>query len=989
LNRNCLRVSILVFAECMLTISANGQPQNEKPLAFRTPLDLIKILNLENCRQDLPAPTLLTEPRFTQGMRNIVGIKLPALSAIPYSPDTVRSPIIITLVTDGSASSLKFPRPVQLGDDVIEYETVTVLKSGAQYFYTASLLLPVCKIPCSAVTDTSQLELHCSAYLDTVFSTQDALAPVVTDAVIPQLNGALAPGWLNQPTIQIRASVSDPAGVWQVFLYKRSCSQGQWTASVSDSTFPSSHTDSTEFFFAESVDAVFTQTLPDGCYEFLVEGKDATHTPESCFPNFTLAGNGSQPATDAPSQVHVNIDTRPPTSVNLTGQQVLNTVQLDWSPSTDPGPGIGLAGYWIYRNGEPIDTVANNVTTYPDIFSADTRSTIFVYQVQPFDSLQNVQKAGGSATVEFVSIPSISMISEPEFTPGLENEVCWNRSSNIDSYSIIIAENCSFDNTTRFEITENCFTFSDLKDGATYCYWVEAVDRQQRPVLSDTVRSTQDASAPEITNLEINEIIDIKGRSWVNRLEVQTHISATDSQGGRIQSIKIFEKDRLAISFAPTVTSPQVDTSIALTLTSDECEGIEIRVVAIDGAGNTSTADSVQLKLDATPPPPVNELAGEQLLHTSGIRIDWSPVSDAAGCSGLAGYKIFRNDQEIATAHPDSINYNDTLSNDTPSGRFRYQVQPLDSLHNLQSQGPTVDADYQAAPRIAIQPLQKFTPGLTNEICWTVSEMLVELQLFVDAACDASGERIVNIFNLSSGEVCEPVSGLSDGVRYCYWLQGKDAQQRTVFSAVVSSIQDNTHPIIDTMSFPGGEPLNGQIWAFKRNIELRIEAHDADPGEIWRYEIIENNSLNMEFNLSDLSADLAKNFAYNIQNQEIQPARVELQARVFDGAGNPSALAPLTIFFQENLPSMFAYPNPYNPMRGRATIRLNDASESEVKIYDFFGNLVQTLTFKPNNHDFLWDGRNGDGELVANGGYICVGTHTKARFKIGVAKQNP
>ena len=39
-----------------------------------------------------------------------------------------------------------------------------------------------------------------------------------------------------------------------------------------------------------------------------------------------------------------------------------------------------------------------------------------------------------------------------------------------------------------------------------------------------------------------------------------------------------------------------------------------------------------------------------------------------------------------------------------------------------------------------------------------------------------------------------------------------------------------------------------------------------------------------------------------------------------------------------------------------------------------------------NSRDFIWDGRNGKGEMVANGGYICVGFHNRARFKIGVKK---
>lgn len=989
MNRSFLRVSILAFSVFIGRSPASGQSQSSTPSGWATPLDFIHALNFESCRQDLPAPTLLAEPRFTQGTRNVIGIKLPALSAIPFSPDTIRSPIVITLVNDGSASPLKFPRPVQLGEDVTEFEIVTVLKSGGRYSYTTALFLPICKIPCSAVTDTSQLELHCSAYRDTVFSTQDAVAPVVTDVLIPQLNESRVAGWWNQSSIQISASVSDPAGVWRAFLYRRSCSQSEWTTSVVDTTFPSEQVEGGEFFFGETVNALFAQNLADGCYEFRIDGRDATHTPESCFPNFTLAGNGGQPVADAPAQVRINIDTRPPSAVNVSGLQVSNTVVLNWSASVDPEPGIGLAGYRISRNGLPIDTVGNNVTTYSDNFSAEAPSAVLIYQVQPVDSLDNVQTAGGKATVAYVRIPRIAMAAEPEFTPGFENQVCWSGSPNIDSFSIFIAENCDLDQKTKVDVSDTCFTFVNLKDGVTYCYWVEAVDQQQRPVVSDTVRSTQDASAPEITNLEVDEIIDSNGRSWVNRREVQIHVSAVDSLSGSIQSLKIFENDQVTITFVPTAPSPQIDTVIPLTLTSAECEEIEIRVTVEDGAGNTSRADSIELKLDATPPPPVTGLGGGQLSHVNGIRIVWSTTSDAAGCSGLSGYRVVRNGEQIATAGRDSTGFNDNLPDDTSSQTFTYQVQPLDSLNNIQNAGPEVGVDYQAAPSVVIQPLPEFTPGLTNEICWTLFGSLVELQLFVNAACDTSVDRVFSMGSLLPGESCEPVAGLSDGVRYCYWLAGRDAQQRIVRSAVVSSIQDNTPPAIDAFSFPAGDPLNGQIWAFERDIELRIVAHDAVPGEIWRYEIIENNSLPSPLNHLDSSAVLEKNFMYNIHNQEAQPARIELQAQVFDGAGNPSTLAPVTIFFQGDLPSMFAYPNPYNPLKGDGIIiRLRDANESELKIYDFFGNLVQTLTLKANSRDFSWDGRNGDGEMVANGGYICIGTRTKARFKIGVAKQN-
>jgi hypothetical protein len=972
---------ICLFLTVSRPILAQTQSEVLPPLP-----DFVQALNFDACIADAPAPRLRLEPRFTRGVRNVIAIELPPLSALPFPPDTVRNPIVITLVGDGQPS-LKFPRPVQLAAEAPILETITALKNAVRYYYTTALFLPVCKVPCSAVADTSQLELHCSAYEDTVWSTQDAAPPSVANVVIPQLNSSPVAGWWNQSSFEIFAEASDPAGVWQAFLYRRECSHNEWNAAVSDTTFPS-QLDSLGFIFAEAAQARFGQTLADGCYEFRLEAKDASHTPESFAPNFVLAGNGGQPAADAPPQIRINIDTTPPDSVTLNARQILNAIELSWNVPVDPSPGIGLAGFRIYRNGELRDQIASSENSYIDSFAVDSPTAVFTYQIQPVDSLGNVQTAGGRARIEFIGLPKITMIPEPEFTPGAQNQVCWVGSPAVDSYSVYVAENCDPAQKIKFDTADACFTFSGLQDGVAYCYWVEAVDRQMRPLLSDTVRSTQDASLPAITRLEIENPIVINGRNWLTRREVEIRLTADDPPPGRMQSIKIFENDRLVATLAPPAETGPVEMMIPITLASAECEEIALRALVEDRAGNVSAPEVFRLKLDATPPPPLGNLSASQLARANAVRLIWEAAPEAAGCSGLAGYRILRDGAEISRAHADSTGYTDVLASATPSGRIAYAVQPFDSLQNLQRAGLPVEIEYEAAPSIAVQALPEFTAGRANEICWQVVGSLVQLRLFVDGGCDGVVEQAVEIANPAAPSGCELLGGLVDGQRYCYWLAGVDAQQRTVFSDTVFSTQDATPPRIEAFAFPAGESLNGQTWAFSRTIELQIVAHDAPPGEIWRVEIIENNAPPSAFSNPDSSAQMNRRFTYTILTRETQPAAVNLQARVFDGAGNPSAEAPLRLLFQDEAPGIYAYPNPFNPIKGEITIRVSDPNEAEVKIYDFFGNLVQTLTDKENSRDFKWNGRNGDGELVANGGYICVGSRTKARFKIGVVKQN-
>ena len=220
-RQNRTFVLIWIFSLCSVYAGLNAaqaQTKSQPRLALSHSeefLNLVKALNAQSCVHDVPAPTLLQEPRYTIGTTNSICFQLPSSETISFSPDTVKSPFVITLLDDGSgAAPLEFPRPVDLEDTTIQVETIAVLDTGVRYGYTTALFLPVCTIECADVTDASQLELHCSAYQDTVFSTQDASAPTVQDVRIPELISSPVSGWSNQTRVEVVAQLLDPAGVW-------------------------------------------------------------------------------------------------------------------------------------------------------------------------------------------------------------------------------------------------------------------------------------------------------------------------------------------------------------------------------------------------------------------------------------------------------------------------------------------------------------------------------------------------------------------------------------------------------------------------------------------------------------------------------------------------------------------------------------------------------------------------------------------------------
>jgi flagellar hook assembly protein FlgD len=79
--------------------------------------------------------------------------------------------------------------------------------------------------------------------------------------------------------------------------------------------------------------------------------------------------------------------------------------------------------------------------------------------------------------------------------------------------------------------------------------------------------------------------------------------------------------------------------------------------------------------------------------------------------------------------------------------------------------------------------------------------------------------------------------------------------------------------------------------------------------------------------------------------------------------------------------SITNFPNPFHPDEAPTTIayKLSDNANVTVRIYTLHGGLVWREQFVMGDvggtvglNQITWDGRNGDGELVASGGYIAV-----------------
>ena len=91
------------------------------------------------------------------------------------------------------------------------------------------------------------------------------------------------------------------------------------------------------------------------------------------------------------------------------------------------------------------------------------------------------------------------------------------------------------------------------------------------------------------------------------------------------------------------------------------------------------------------------------------------------------------------------------------------------------------------------------------------------------------------------------------------------------------------------------------------------------------------------------------------------------------------------------------YPNPFTPAREQTRIAyaLGQSGRVEVAVYTLFGDRVWSQRFDAGGpggasglNEVTWDGRNGQGEVVRNGVYLCRvnGAGLDVRWKIAVVR---
>ncbi|MES2324650.1 MAG: carbohydrate binding domain-containing protein [Pseudomonadota bacterium] len=365
-----------------------------------------------------------------------------------------------------------------------------------------------------------------------------------------------------------------------------------------------------------------------------------------------------------------NVDTvAPAVPTGLAGTAFdANTVSLAWTAATD---NVGVAGYYVFRNGVQIASVASG-TSYTDNTAAP--STTYSYTVKAYDAAVNVSAASTAASV---TTPAIVDTQAPTVPGALA-------ASGVSATAATVSWNASTDNVgvTAYLVLRNgvqiattaatSYNDSGLTPSTGYSYTVKA-----RDATGNT--SAASSALPVTTTPAGGNSATVYYKNTANWATVNIHYAPT---GGNWTAVP-------GTAMATACTgwkSKQVALGAATGLqavfnngagTWDNKGGANYALgtgLSAINAGVVSLVDPCSGD-DAIAPSVPTALASNNV-SASSVGLSWTASTDNVG---VTGYQVLRNNVQVGSAG--STSYTD--SGVAPVTSYSYTVRAFDAMGNV------------------------------------------------------------------------------------------------------------------------------------------------------------------------------------------------------------------------------------------------------------------------------------------------------------------
>ena len=293
--------------------------------------------------------------------------------------------------------------------------------------------------------------------------------------------------------------------------------------------------------------------------------------------------------------------------------------------------------------------------------------------------------------------------------------------------------------------------------------------------------------SPDLTPPTISLTSPTNNGTLSNTVPLSASVSDPTTQGQTTSGIAGVQFKLDGANLGTELTTPNPGTTIyeGQWNTTGVSNGTHtLTATARDQAGNTTTSNPVTITVnnpilptpDITPPStPTNFIATP--ISASQINLSWNPSTDPiiSGqiTSGLTGYRLFRNNIQIATLTGTS--YSDTSL--SPSTPYTYKILAYDSASNASPQSNQISATTQSLPPPPNPPVP--TSGSPASILPTgTTQTTLSLVTDTPSTCrysttaNTSYTSMTTAFSATGSTThTSIISNLTDGITYTYYIR--------------------------------------------------------------------------------------------------------------------------------------------------------------------------------------------------------------------------
>ena len=407
----------------------------------------------------------------------------------------------------------------------------------------------------------------------------------------------------------------------------------------------------------EETEYTLTGLTPETTYQIVVEAVDE-------------AGNIAR--AQAVEVVTLEDTEAPDAPTNVKASEVTETsAKITWTASTD---NIKVAGYNIYVDDVQVnrDLVTGTEYTLTDLKAGSTYKVV----VEAVDTSNNTQKSE-AGTVKTVDTTSPSVPSEVTVGNITHNsaEVTWQESTDnvgVSGYNIYLNDKKVNGETVK----ELKYELTGLEADTEYRVKVEALDEAGNTSVSDpisfTTKTAPDNEAPTAPGgVAVSSITDNSAVvSWT---------ASTDNVG--VAGYNIYLNDNKINAL------PVTELQFQLTGLAAETE-YQVRIEAVDGAGNTSSSGSISFATEAlqtsdNEAPTVPSGVAVSGITESTAVVSWTESTDNVG---VAGYNIYLNDNKVNALPITELKFQ--LTGLTAETEYQVKVEALDEAGNSSISNP-------------------------------------------------------------------------------------------------------------------------------------------------------------------------------------------------------------------------------------------------------------------------------------------------------------